>query len=132
MPIAAKVYNKLLLNRIAPTIDLLIPKNQNGFRRGRSAIAQILSIRCILEKMKKFNKEVTIPFVDFRKAIDSISRDLMLKILLLYGIPSRIVETIRVLYRNTTATTVSSNGEADSFEVKIGVLQSDTLFLFCL
>ena len=132
MPIAAKVYNKLLLNRIVPALDPLLRKNQNGFRRGRSTIAQILSIRRILEEMRKFNKEVTICFVDFRKAFDSISRDLMFKILQLYGIPSRIVEAIRALYINTSATIISPDGETDSFEVKAGVLQGDTLapFLF--
>ena len=132
MPIAAKVYNKLLLNRIVPALDPLLRKNQNGFRRGRSTIAQILSIRRILEEMRKFNKEVTICFVDFRKACDSISRDMMFKILQLYGIPSKIVEAIRALYINTTATIISQDGETDAFEVMAGVLQGDTLapFLF--
>ena len=48
-PTAAKIYNKLLLNRIYPYIDTLLRPNQNGFRRGRSTLPQILSIRRILE-----------------------------------------------------------------------------------
>ena len=82
--------------------------------------------------MRKFNKEVTICFVDFRKAFDSINRDLMFKILQLYGIPSKIIEAIRALYINTTATIISPDGETDAFEVMAGVLQGDTLapFLF--
>ena len=53
MPIAAKIYNKLILNRIAPRIDPLLRKNQNGFRKGRGTLSQILSIRRILEEMRK-------------------------------------------------------------------------------
>lgn len=68
-------------------------------------------------------------FVAFRKAFDSISRDPMFKILQLYGIRAKIFEAIKGLYRNTTVTIVSPYGETDSFQVKTGVLQGDTLDL---
>ena len=130
LPIAAKIYNKLLLNRIVPEVDPLLRKNQNGFRRGRSTLSQILSIRRILEECRKYNKEVTLCFVDFRKAFDSISREKMFEILHLYGIPQKIIEAIRIMYCNTTAT----DGETKSFEIKAGVLQGNTLapFLFII
>ena len=57
--IAAKIYNRLLLNRIVPQVDPLLPKNQNGFRKGRSTISQILSLRRIIEEMRKHNRELT-------------------------------------------------------------------------
>ena len=47
--IAAKIYNALLRNGIEPKIDNILRKNQNGFRRNRSTISQILTIRRILE-----------------------------------------------------------------------------------
>ena len=72
--IAAKIYNRLLLNRIVPQVNLLLPKNQNGFRKVRSTISQTLSLRRIIEEMRKHNKELTLCFVDFRKPFDSISR----------------------------------------------------------
>ena len=39
--IAAKVYNKILLNRIRPHVDPLLRSNQAGFRPGRSCAQQI-------------------------------------------------------------------------------------------
>ena len=36
LSIAAKIYNKLLLNRRRPKIEPILCKNQNGFRPGRS------------------------------------------------------------------------------------------------
>ena len=53
MSIATKAFNKLLLNRMVAALSQLLWKNQNGFRRGRSKIAQILSIRRILEKIQQ-------------------------------------------------------------------------------
>lgn len=133
-PIAAKIFNKLLLNRIVPAIDPLLRRNQNGFRRGRSTISQILAIRRILEEMKRLNKDVTLCFVDFRKAFDSVSRDVMFEILSLYGIPPQIIGAIKALYTNTSATIISSDGETELFDIIAGVLQGDTLapFLFII
>ena len=106
MPIAAKIYNKLLLNRLVPAVDPLLRNNQNGFRRGRSTISQILSLRRIIEEMKRLNKEFTICFVDFRKAFDSISREVMFTILPLYGIPQPTVAAIKALCTNAKATVI--------------------------
>ena len=45
LPIAAKIYNKLILNRLRPNIEPIFCKNQNGFRPGRSTLEQILTLR---------------------------------------------------------------------------------------
>ena len=51
-PIAAKIHNALLRNRIESKIDNILRKNQNGFRRNRSTTSQILTIRRILEGIR--------------------------------------------------------------------------------
>jgi hypothetical protein len=43
--------------------------------------------------------------MDFEKAFDSIDREIMFKILPLYGIPDPIIRAIKVLYTNTTPKT---------------------------
>ena len=73
--ITAKIYNAQLCNRIEPKIDNILRKNQNFFRRNRSTTSQILTIRRILEGVRAKNLEVTILFVDFTKAFDSIHRE---------------------------------------------------------
>ena len=42
-PIAATIYNLMLLNRIRTEIDPILRKNQNGFRKNRSTTGQILT-----------------------------------------------------------------------------------------
>ena len=79
-PLADKIYNALLRNRIEPKIDSK-KKNQNGFRRNRSTTSQILTIRRILKGVRAKNLEATILFVDFTKAFDSIHRRKMEQIL---------------------------------------------------
>lgn len=82
-----KLYNKMLLNRIHPHIDKHLRKNQNGFRAGRSTVSQVLALRRIIEGLKSKNLSAIITFVDFKKAFDSINREIMFKILAAYGIP---------------------------------------------
>ena len=77
----------MLLNRIRPEIDPILRKNQNGFRTNRSTTGQILTIRRILEGVKSKNLPLTLFFIDFSKAFDTINRNKMKEILLKYGIP---------------------------------------------
>ena len=115
--IAAKIYNALLRNRVEPKIDNNLKKNQNGFRWNRSMTSQILTIRRILEGVRAKNLQVTMVFVDFTKAFDSIYWGKMEKILLAYGILKETVAAIMILYRNT--------------KVKVRSLDGDRLFRHC-
>lgn len=134
--IAAKVYNGLLLHRIQPEIEKILRRNQNGFRRSRSTVSQILTIRRIIEGVKARQLPATLLFVDFSKAFDSIHRTKMEKILLAYGIPKETVAAIMILYKNTKALVRSPDGDTEFFEILAGVLQGDTLapflFVICL
>ena len=82
--IAAKIYNALLRYRIEPKIDIILRKNQIGFRRNRSTTSQILTIHQTLEGVCSKDLQATILFVDFSKAFDSIHRGKMEQILLAY------------------------------------------------
>ena len=131
-PIAAKIYNKLLLNRLRPHLDPLLRPNQNGFRQGRGTTSQILTIRRIIEGVKSKNLGAVLTFVDFKKAFDSIDRSKLMAILRAYGVPEKIVRAINIIYSNTIAKVISPDGMTDFFEILAGVLQGDTLapFLF--
>ena len=63
--IAAKIYNALLLNRIQPEMEKILRRNQNGFRKGRSTVGQILTVRRIIEGVKARQTPATLLFVDF-------------------------------------------------------------------
>ena len=122
-PIAAKIYNTLLCNRIEPKIEKILRKNQDGFRRNRSTISQILTISRILEGVRAKNLEATISFVDFSNAFDSIYRGKMEQLLLAYSLPKEIVEAIMMLYKNTKVKVPTPDGDPDFFDIVSGVLQ---------
>ena len=95
--IAAKIYNAQLPKSIEPKIEKILWNNENGFRRNRS---QILIIRRILEVVRAKNQTITILFVDFSKAFDSIHSGKMEQILLAHGLLKETVAAIMRLYKN--------------------------------
>ena len=134
LPVAAKIYNRMLLNRLRPELDSKLRINQNGFRKGRSTVAQILTLRRLIEGIKTKNLPAVLTFVDFKKAFDSIHRGKLMEILKAYGVPNETVRAINSLYTNTTAQVMSPDGDTEFFEILAGVLQGDTLapYLFII
>ena len=93
----------MLLNRIQPLIDPILSWTQAGFRKSRSTLSNILALRRIIEGLKDKNLPLAIIFIDFSKAFESIHRERMFKILEAYGIPSSIVNAIKLIYENSSA-----------------------------
>ena len=132
--VIAKIYNRLILNRIRKAIDPLLRNNQNGFRAGRNTVSQILALRRIIEEAKSKYLPAILTFIDFKKAFDSVHRGKMLKILKAYGVPPRLLKAIASMYKDTFAKVLTPDGETAWFELLAGVLQGDTLapFLFII
>ena len=65
----------MLLNRIQPMIDKILRKNQNGSRRNRFTLSQILTICWFFESVRVINLNATLMFVDFSIAFYTIHTD---------------------------------------------------------
>ena len=134
MAMGAKIYNRMLLDRLTPHTDPKLRNNQNSFSKGRSTVAQIGTLRRLVGGIISKNSQVLITFVDFRKAFDSIHKGKHMEILKVYGVPVVIVDEFNMMYTNTTAQVLSPDGDTDFFEILAGVLQGDTLapYLFII
>ena len=101
--LAAKTYNRILIDRVKPHVDPLLRKNQNGFRQGRGTLEQILCLRRLIEGAQRGDRRLISIFVDFKKAFDSIDCTRMFAILTSYGIPLKVVAALKSLYHETQA-----------------------------
>ena len=99
----SKVFSKIILNRLDAGIDPQLRNEQAGFRKGKSCSDHIFTLRQILEQSKEWNTTLYATFTDLEKAFDSVHRESLWRILRHYGIPSKIVNIIRMLYSDFKA-----------------------------
>jgi len=74
----------------------VIGDHQCGFRCSRPTTDHIFCIRQILEKKWECNEAVLQLFIDFKKAYDSVRREVLYNILIEFGVPKKLVRLIKM------------------------------------
>ena len=74
LPTTYNILSNILLSRLIPYAKEIIGDHQCGFRRNRPTFYHIFRIRQILEKK---NEKVHQLFIDFKKAYDSVRREVI-------------------------------------------------------
>ena len=125
----SKVYSSLLNRRIQVYLEEnnILVDEQNGFRATRSCIDHIYVLVTVLRNRKEQNKDTFLAFIDYKKAFDSVERNLLFFKLASIGIRGQIYKAISSLYSNPVSRVVLKGGETDYFSCPIGVKQGDCL-----
>ncbi|KAI0215988.1 hypothetical protein LSAT2_031965, partial [Lamellibrachia satsuma] len=105
--------------------DTILRQEQAGFKRGKSCIDHIFTLRQILEQSTEWNSTIYIAFIDFEKAFDSLHRESLWRILRHYGIPQKMVNVIKILYTDVQCQVACNIHMSDSFSVKSGLEDLD-------
>ena len=72
---ASKVMLKILQARLQQYVNREHPDVQAGFRKGRGTRDQIANIRWIMEKPRKFQKNIYFCSIDYAKAFDCVDHN---------------------------------------------------------
>jgi len=123
--VPGKLFARVLLNRTQDEVDQLLRQHQAGFRRGRSCIDRIFTLRQIglLEKVTEGQRPLIVNFIDFRKTFDSVHRPALWKILKLYGLPVKVITFIQKLYKESYCSVRIDSDTSMWFRVVTGVHQ---------
>ena len=95
---------KILQARLQQYVNHELPDVQAGFRKGRGTRDQIANICWIIEKARKFQKNIYVCFIDYTKAFDYVDHKRLWKILQEMGIPDHLTCLLRNLYGDKEAT----------------------------
>ena len=134
LSIPGKVFNRIVLERIKAAVDEKLREEQAGFRKNRSTIDQIATLRIIVEQSIEWKSSLVVNFVDYEKAFDSLDRTTLWKIMRHYGIPGKLVTLVKELYEGSSCRVLHEGQLTDSFNIITGVKQGCILspFLFIL
>jgi hypothetical protein len=124
---AYKILYNILLARLTLYVNEIIGDYQCGFRRNRSTTDQIFYIRQILEKKWECNGTMHQLFIDFKKAYDSIKREVLYNILVEFGIPKKLVRLIKICLNETHSKVRVGKLLSDKFPILNGMKQGDAL-----
>ena len=125
----AKIYSSILNKRLQKFLESnnILAEEQNGFRAGRSCIDHIFVMCTVLRNRKLLGFDTFLSFIDYKKAFDSVDRDLLLFKLSNIGIHGHMYTAISSLYSNPKSRVILNDYETDYFDCPIGVKQGDCL-----
>ena len=86
---------KILQARLQQYVNCELPDVQAVFRKGGGTRDQIANICWIIEKARKFQKNIYFCFTDYAKAFDSVNHNKLWKILKEMGIPDQLTCLLR-------------------------------------
>ena len=87
---ASKVMLKVLQARPQQHMNWEFPDVQAGFRKGRGTWDQTANICWIMEKPRKFQKNIYFCFTDYAKAFDCVDHNKLWKVLKEMGAPDHL------------------------------------------
>jgi hypothetical protein len=117
-----------------PYVNEIIGDHQHGFHCNRSTTNQILYVQQILEKKWECNGTMHQLFIDFKKAYDSVKREVLYSILLEFGTPKKLVRLIKMFLNETYSKVHVGKFLSGTFPIQNGPKQGDALlpFLFII
>ena len=115
---------KILHVRLQHYVNQQLPDVWAGLRKGRGAKVQIVNILWIREKVREFQKNIYLCFIDYNKAFDCVDHDKLWKTLREMGIPDHLTCLLRNLHVVQEATVRTLYGTTDWFKIEKGVWQS--------
>ena len=122
-----KVFARVLLNRLKPLSERILPETQFGFRPDRGTCEAIFSIRQLQEKSREQRRHLYLCFVDLEKAFDSVPREALWVIMEKLGCTSKFVRLVRLLHDDMKCCVAVGGEQSGFFSVTCGVKQGCVL-----
>ena len=123
----SKLRNKVPFHRIKSVTESKLLGLQSGLRSSRSTTEQIMTLRFLLDAARTQKRSLTVVFVDYGNAFDSVDRRAFPIVLRYYGVPGPTVADVMQLYHGSTAAVSTRFGLTETFDATSGVPQGDTL-----
>jgi hypothetical protein len=130
------MLSNIFLSRSSPCIEKLLGIISVGFEGNGSTTGHNFCIRQTLEKKWEHNERVHKLFVFFKKAYDSVRREVLYNILIEFGVPLKPARLIKMCLNETYSKVRIGKYSSDNFPIQNGLKQGDAssplLFNFAL
>ena len=127
---AYKILSKLILLKIQPIIEKMLPDNQCGFRAKRSTVDSMTPINELFKRVLEEGRKVLAIFVDFKDAFSTMSHKFMKRMLKQIGVSKKVRQLFKSIYSQACGKIRQINADgtftySKLFEINRGVIQGD-------
>ncbi|CAG2209988.1 unnamed protein product [Mytilus edulis] len=128
-PCSYKLFCSILNNRLVSWLETknILHDEQNGFRGGRSTIDHLSTLTSIIETRKLRKLSTFAVFVDFKKAYDTVNRNLLFNDLNDLGISKHFLCVIKAIYSQVECAIKLNGHMTEWFSVNSGLKQGCVL-----
>ena len=81
----------------------------------------------LIEQTEEWRRQFVVNFIDLSEAFDSLQKPIRWNLLICYGLPTKVIIMIILLYDGSTSCTGVGGVNTDRYEITIGVRQSEVL-----
>jgi hypothetical protein len=131
-----KLLARIMARRLTPVLEEQLPSNQYCSVPGKSILEAVSVLRDVVAQAELTRTPLCIPSLDFRSAFDCISHRYLFHILAVYGISAWIIDRIRSMYENATASLQINGALAGPIPIQSGIRQecplSMALYALCV
>ena len=117
----------------------LMPNQQKGCRRGSYGCKdQLLINKTVMEECRVKHKNLSMAWVDYRKAFDSVPHSWILQCMSIYGLSPKVIKFTELTMKNWKTILYISHNEgqekSDETPIRCGIYQGDSFspLLFCM
>ena len=134
LSILSKVFTHIINSRLTRWTESnsVLNDAQAGFRKCCSTIDHMFTLYAAIEKHLLKNTKLYVAFIDFKKAHDTVNRDILWMVLFRSGVRGKMLRMIRGIYATVQVCVMSKLGLRDFFEcfqgLKQGCILSPILF----
>ena len=100
LTVAGKILTKVLLNRLQPLSESILPETQCSFRPTRGTADMIFAACQVQEKGRDQRRDLCFAIIDLTKAFDSVNSNTLWGCLARLGCPPKFVSVTRQLHEN--------------------------------
>ena len=104
-------------------MEVEIPEEQAGFRRDRETRDQIVNTRNIIEKCRSHRAPLYLCFIDYAKAFDCVSHEMLWDVMRSMEFPAHVVDLIGRLYKDQESAVRTSRDDSEWSNIGRGVKQ---------
>ena len=127
--IFARVVDRLMHTRLDKFVEAraLRAPTQCGFRKGHGTLDALFTLQHCIKKARWQKKRMYVVFVDFKKAFDTVRRDLMIDRCKQLGVHGQFLASLLLLYDKVTQQVVVNGVMGDAFDTHVGTKQGSEL-----